>query len=113
MLNEFSNSIDAVKGTAECNGSKCKVGFFLFRNGDYQVIDTDYSNYSVVYGCKNYFFIFKYEQVWALTRTAIPSASVISSYDQVIRDKIPQYGFENFKNTKQGGNCIYAQWFII
>lgn len=99
MLNGFSNTIDGVKGTAECNGSKCKVGFFLFRNGDYQVIDTDYTNYAVVYGCTNYFFLFKFEQVWAMTRTATPSGSVVSSYEQVIRDKIPQYGFDNFHNT--------------
>ena len=35
LLNGFSNNVDSVKGTAECNGSKCKVGFFLFRDGDY------------------------------------------------------------------------------
>ena len=99
QLNTFSNTIDSVKGSAECNGSKCLVGFFLFRTGDYQIIDTDYTNFAVVYGCKNYFFLFKFEQVWAMTRTPTPSGSVISSYEQVIRDKIPQYGFENFHNT--------------
>ena len=61
LLNGFSNNVDSVKGTAECNGSKCKVGFFLFRDGDYQIIDTDYTNYSVVYSCKKYFFFFRFE----------------------------------------------------
>ena len=85
------------------------VGFFLFRDGDYQVLDTDYTNYSVVYSCDTWFFFFRYEVVWALTRTQFPSASVVSNYDQVIRDKAPFYSFDNFYYTKQGGNCIYGQ----
>ena len=68
QFNGFSKTVDDVKGTAECNGSKCKVGFFLFRDGDYQVIDTDYTNFSVVYSCKTWFFFFRNENVWALTR---------------------------------------------
>ena len=35
QFNSFTNKNDDVKGTGECNGSKCKVGFFLFRDGDY------------------------------------------------------------------------------
>ncbi len=98
-----------MKGSAECNGSKCKVGFFLFRDGDYQIVDTDYTNYSVVYSCKTYFFFFRNENVWALTRDKVPSSSVVSAYEQVIRDKISFYDFDNFYNTKHGGNCKYAQ----
>ena len=105
----LTNRVDEVKGTAECNGSKCKVGFFLFRDGDYQVLDTDYTNYSVVYGCKTWFFFFRSETIWALTRTATPSAGVVTSYEQVIRDKAPWYSFSNFHNTQHGGNCQYIQ----
>ena len=100
QFNGFSNSLDDVKGTAECDGAKCLVGFFLWRNGDYQIIDTDYTNYSVVYSCATVFFFFRYETVWALTRTATPSAGTVSAYDQVIRDKIPFYGFDNFHATQ-------------
>ena len=109
QYNGFSKSIDDVKGTAECNGAKCLVGFFLFRNGDYQIIDTDYANYSVVYSCATFLFFFRYETVWALTRSATPSAPTISTYDQVIRDKISFYGFDNFRTTQQGGSCTYIQ----
>jgi apolipoprotein D and lipocalin family protein len=108
QLNGFSNTIDGVKGTAECKGSKCKVGFFLFRNGDYQIMETDYTGYAVVYSCKSYLF-FRYETAWALTRATNPSASVVSTYEQVIRDKIPFYSFDNFRKTQQGGNCRYEQ----
>lgn len=109
QLNTLTNTLDDVKGTAECNGSKCKVGFFLFRDGDYQVLDTDYSNYSVVYGCKTWFFFFRSESIWALTRAATPAASVVTTYDQFIRDKVPTYGFDNFHNTQHGGSCRYMQ----
>ena len=98
QLNGFSNTIDSVKGTAECDGSKCKVGFFLFRDGDYQIIDTDYTNFAVVYGCKSYLF-FRFENTWALTRAATPSGSVVSQYEQVIRDKVSFYSFDNFRKT--------------
>ncbi len=76
-----SNKVDDVKGTAECNGSKCKVGFFLFRDGDYQIVDTDYTNYSVVYSCATVLFFFRYETTWALTRSTTPTASIVSTYD--------------------------------
>jgi len=99
-----------VKGSAECKGDgKCKVGFFLFRTGDYQVLDTDYTNFSVVYSCKTWFFFFRNENMWALTRSQTPSAGVVSNYEQVIRDKAPFYSFSNFYNTKQGGSCQYIQ----
>ena len=105
----LTNTLDDVKGTAECNGSKCKVGFFLFRTSDYQVLDTDYTNYAVVYSCKTWFFFFRSESIWALTRAATPASSVVSTYDQVIRDKVSWYGFDNFHNTQHGGNCRYMQ----
>ena len=109
QFNAFSGKLDDVKGTAECNGAKCLVGFFLFRNGDYQIIDTDYTNYSVVYSCATVLFFFRYETVWGLTRAITPSASVVTSYEQVIRDKISFYNFDNFHNTQQGGSCSYMQ----
>ena len=107
QYNAFSGKVDDVKGTAECNGAKCLVGFFLFRDGDYQVIDTDYTNYSVVYSCATWFFFFRNEVVWALTRAQAPSAPIVSTYEQIIHDKIPSYSFDSFKNTQQGGNCKY------
>ena len=68
QLNPFSNTIDHIKGTAECDGSKCKVGFFFFRDGDYEIIDTDYTNYSIIYSCETWFFFLRREVVWVVTR---------------------------------------------
>jgi len=47
----YQGKIDDIKGAAICEGPHCRVGFFLFLNGDYRVLNTDYENYSVVYSC--------------------------------------------------------------
>ena len=51
-LNE-KGKVDAVKGHADFkNGAKGKVHFIpLFPGGDYEVIDTDYTNYAIVSSC--------------------------------------------------------------
>ena len=50
----------SIEGTAFCDSSqgKCNVEFFKEASSDgarnYQVIDTDYDNYSLVYYCGDY-----------------------------------------------------------
>lgn len=102
----YNGKIDDVKGTAKCKGPKCKVGFFLFRTGDYRVLDTDYTTYSVVYSCTSYLF-FKSENVWILTRKHVPEAATITAAEAVITSKVPSYKFKEFKYPQHGGNCQY------
>ena len=102
----YKDKIDDVKGTASCKGSKCLVGFFLFRTGDYRVLDTDYENYSVVYSCTPYLF-FKDENVWILTRARTPDASIMTTAQNIVKTKLPKYSFDNFKKTQQGSMCQY------
>lgn len=49
------------------------LGFGLFDTmGDYNVLDTDYTNYSLVYTCSErsfWFFTLKTEYAWFLTRS--------------------------------------------
>ena len=66
QLNPWFGTIDEVTDEAECIGSICYQG--LFKESNYQVIDTDYTNFSIVYSCDTWFFFFRYEVVWALTR---------------------------------------------
>lgn len=52
LVNPKTGNINGVDGSATCkDNGMCKVGFFLFRNGDYRVVDTDYTSYAVVYSC--------------------------------------------------------------
>ncbi len=45
------NAIYDKSGTARCNGPMCLVDFGNFAKGDYRVLDTDYTSYSIVYSC--------------------------------------------------------------
>lgn len=49
------------------------LGFSVFETmGDYNVLDTDYNNYSLVYSCSErsfWFFSLKTELAWFLTRS--------------------------------------------
>ena len=92
---QFSKGkIDDIKGSVKCKGAKCKVGFFLFINGDYRIVDTDYETYAVVYSCTPYPF-FKTETVWILTRAQTPDASVITTAENIIKAKLPKYSIDN------------------
>ena len=103
----YKGRIDDVKGSAKCNGAHCKVGFFLFRTGDYRVLETDYDTYSVVYSCKPFFFFFKTEYIWILTRARTPDAATITAAENVAKTKVPSYGFDNFEKPLQGDSCKY------
>ena len=103
----YKGKIDDVKGSAKCKGAHCKVGFFLFRNGDYRVLDTDYTTYSVVYSCTPFLFFWKTEYIWILTRAHSPNAATIAAAENVAKTKIPGYSFDNFKYPTHGGTCQY------
>ena len=103
----YKGKIDDVKGTAKCKGAQCKVGFFLFRTGDYRVLDTDYENYSVVYSCTPSFLFFKTEYIWILTRARTPAAGIITAAENVAKTKVPGYSFSNLYYPKQAGTCQY------
>jgi lipocalin len=60
-----------------------------------------------VYSCTPFFFFFKTEYIWILTRAKTPSAGTIAAAENVAKTKIPAYGFDNFEYPAQGGNCQY------
>ena len=78
QLNPYTNQIDSAEATAKFNGAKGKVKFFLTYSGDYRVVDTDYTTYSIVYSCTNFLF-FKNEYVWILGRTETLDASTLTT----------------------------------
>ena len=48
----------------EDNGN-CYVKFWWYPEGSYQVLDTDYDNYALVYGCDSWVFFYT-QQAWLL-----------------------------------------------
>ena len=109
---ESMGQISSKEAKAVCEGSsaKCKVYFVPFIGGDYQVLDTDYENFAIVYSCGNKFFTpQKDELVWILTREETISAELDAQIKEIIETKTGYNTTKNFRTTKQGGSCKYLQ----
>ena len=75
--------------------------------GDYRILDTDYSNYAVIYSCTDLLGVAKTEYVWILSRGIELSDDLLNQAQNAIRERVPSYDMKNMYNTKQGGNCKY------
>lgn len=102
-------------GRAQCRHpdteSVCDVQFgpsFLgfLTKGNYRVVHTDYSNYTVVYSCVEFLFgAYHLEYVWVLTRERNPSTEVMLKAIQVVKNL--GYPGSSIRTTNQGENCKY------
>ena len=89
------------------------VKFWWYPEGNYQVIDTDYNNYAIVYGCDDWFFSYTRE-VWLLSRTPRLDQRYVDYAMSVIEKKVGKdsgadspYNLNRWIDTKQGGWCKY------
>ena len=76
-----------VSGSATCGtDGKCWVSFKWWGRPDtsrvpnYNVLSTDYENYTIVYGCQNLRGNKKRENAWILTRTPTISDQKLKEY---------------------------------
>ena len=75
--------------------------------GDYRVVDTDYSSYSIVYSCSDILGVAKCENVWILSRDEELSQDKFKEALNTISERVPWYELSNLYRTKQGGKCKY------
>jgi hypothetical protein len=77
--------------------------------GGYRVIDTDYTSYTIVYGCTDVLFgLFHIPQVWILSRLPyMTDAQRLARY-ATIKERLPSYNWLWFKNAHQGPWCDYS-----
>mmetsp|Transcript_1165 Transcript_1165/g.2134 ORF Transcript_1165/g.2134 Transcript_1165/m.2134 type:complete len:198 (-) Transcript_1165:48-641(-) len=93
-----------IKGKAYCPdgvSGACKVKFnnFFIPEGNYNVIDTDYSGHAVVYSCAHTLGFIKFEFMWVLTRDAL----VIGSQGWTeMKDKVLAIVKDKFSTSKEG-----------
>merc|ERR1711872_5770 len=64
---------------------KVKVSWWQPR-GDYRVVDTDYTSYSVVYSCTSFFGLMKMEYAWVLARERQPDEDFEAAVQSVFAD---------------------------
>ena len=115
----FFFSYFSVNGSASCpkNDGKCWVTFNL--SGDrpdtttdkanYNVIDTDYDNYLIVYDCFNTWYGARQESAWIMTRKPVPDASYVKTLESVLKQKVPGYNQDGMTVSDQGeDNCTYV-----
>ena len=85
------------------------VKFWWYPEGNYQVIDTDYNNYAIVYGCDDWFFSYT-KQVWLLSRTPRISQAYIDHAKLFLEKTLGKENYnteERWIETDQGGWCKY------
>jgi len=63
--------------------------------GDYIIISTDYSNYSVVYSCHTDLGVAKMEIVWILSRNTELSEALMDKALNTVKEKLPWYKDDN------------------
>ncbi len=108
-LNPETKEVEKATATAKCNGAHCKVYFTPFAGGDYQVLETDYDRYSLVYSCTDLLGV-KDEMIWILTREQQLDAEIDNRINSVLLEKVPTYDRKsNVRVTYQGADCKYLQ----
>merc|ERR1711915_242952 len=98
-VNRFTNNPNVAEGSAVLgepdNASRpgklivnfdSQPSFARSTETNYNIVDTDYTSYAVVYFCEQKFFdLFKTELLWILTRERIPSQAVIDKATSIIK----------------------------
>ena len=103
-----------MEGTIKCDAverAKCQVDFGFGVPGDYRVVSTDYTTYSIVYSCSqgasNYGGATPVDLVWILSRKEALDDKEKEHALQIIKEKLPAYDTKQLVWSKQGGDCKY------
>lgn len=85
-VNSLSNNVNTqqtrlwMKNPSEPSRLRYGLNYFLYsRQEDYQVIATDYANFTIEYQCSGSNFLNTRETVWVLTRDQYPHPNVLES----------------------------------
>lgn len=92
-------------GLCPNNNGQCYVAFFdgpFPTNPNYNVIATDYFDYSIVYSCSAF-----RAYVWYLSRTSTVTAEWLNARQQQAAALLPNFNFNVMLNQTQGQQCSY------
>merc|ERR1712070_80266 len=107
-------SLSTTDGTswARCDDKgNCNVKFWCYPEGNYQVLATDYTSYSLVFGCDTWFGLFWTNNAWILSRTKTMTQANIDAIQAQLTAKVPTETYnsnEQWIDCWQGANCTYG-----
>ena len=96
--------------------SRLQVKYNPFHWANYDILDTDYKNYSVVYTCEDFGLqgIFKWEYAWIIMRRPHAKESeefknIEAKGKEVLQREVPTYDINRMRATCQGKDigCTY------
>ena len=103
-----TQNFSAIAGKLTFDGAFGHLKFFpLQPEGKYEVIATDYENFTVVYSCSTFLFV-KSTTAYVLTRQQNPPQSIIDKALKMLQDQDPDYTLDRFRHTIQDeSKCKY------
>ena len=85
------------------------VKFFFqkfYDSPNYQIIDTDYDNYTIVYACHED----DMQYLWLMTRVPIPEQSLIDQMKETAKAALPNFVWENeIADSQDVSKCKYVK----
>ena len=95
----FASSYYTLRGLGTCGtDGKCWVTFNLWGSApdktsqsNYLILDTDYTNYSIVYTCSESWYGNRSESAWILTRDSVISDSTYKEYEAKLKTLKPGF----------------------
>lgn len=73
------------------NEGQCWVNFWWINtwSPNYEIIDTDYDSYSIVYNCNSWV-----NELWFMTRSPVPSENLLKKMYESASLKLPNFDFD-------------------
>ena len=101
-----------VHGDAKCPGGfgdgQCFVKFFFQKYLDqpnYQIVDTDYENYSIIYSCHED----DMQYLWLMSREPTLSDDLLDQMMATAKAALPNYDFTQLtKDVQKESKCKYV-----
>ena len=76
-------------------------------NGDFQVLDTDYTGYAIIYSCNKFLWFWRAENAWIFTRTKPATVANLDNYFTILNGKVDSFASGDFKDPNQSVSCKY------
>ena len=108
QFNLHRGQLDVFTAKATNEGAQFHVRFFDFGPaGDFRVVATDYTNFLVLFGCRNFFKIRTIKYSWVLTRMPNPTQELLNEAFEKLKAVLPGATLDDYRRTTHNNLCQY------